>query len=91
MARSSLLPPSGAILSNQHQSCGPDMSPWEAAGGFVSQGDKPRESSVSSSRHKPWGIGAWVWGGGCLCLSSVRASVLLPSYQPSTGKDGDCQ
>lgn len=37
MVRSSLFPPSGAILSNQHQSCGPDMSPGEQQGALYQE------------------------------------------------------
>lgn len=84
MARSSLLPPSGAILSNQHQSLGPDMSPGKQQD--VSYQETNQESSASGSRYRVWGIPWGGGGGGVLCLSSLRVSVLLPASLLSTVK-----
>jgi hypothetical protein len=46
MARSAWLPPSGAIRSNQHQSCGPDMSPGKQQDALY-QKEINRKSSIS--------------------------------------------
>ena len=61
MVRSSLLPPSGAILSNQHQSCGPDMFPGEQQDALYQETNR---DSASGFRHRLWGI----LRGSCVCL-----------------------